>query len=86
MLFWVHQASGPIALGVLTIAVAAAVIGYVGRLARLAILVAAAAGGSAARATRKDRVVRSRGRAIVDCDGGATNAITYPGHNDWMRG
>lgn len=28
LLFWVHQASGPIALGVLTIAVAAAVIGY----------------------------------------------------------
>src|SRR6476661_323854 len=28
MLFWVHQASGPIALGVLTIAVVAAAIGY----------------------------------------------------------
>jgi uncharacterized protein (DUF2062 family) len=28
LLFWIHQASGPIALGVLTIAVAAAVIGY----------------------------------------------------------
>jgi uncharacterized protein (DUF2062 family) len=30
MLFWVHHASGPIALGVLTIAVAAAAIGYLG--------------------------------------------------------
>ncbi|HET9813938.1 MAG TPA: DUF2062 domain-containing protein [Sphingomicrobium sp.] len=30
LLFWVHQASGPIALGVLTIAVAAAVLGYFG--------------------------------------------------------
>jgi uncharacterized protein (DUF2062 family) len=30
LLFWVHQASGPIALGVLTIAVAAAVLGYLG--------------------------------------------------------
>jgi uncharacterized protein (DUF2062 family) len=30
MLFWIHQASGPIALGVLSIAVAAALIGYVG--------------------------------------------------------
>lgn len=29
LLFWLHQASGPIALGVLTIAVAAAVVGYV---------------------------------------------------------
>ena len=29
MLFWVHEASGPIALGVLTIAASAAVIGYV---------------------------------------------------------
>jgi len=28
MLFWIHQASGSIAVGVLTIAVAAAVIGY----------------------------------------------------------
>lgn len=28
MLFWIHHASGPIALGVLTIAVSAAVIGY----------------------------------------------------------
>jgi uncharacterized protein (DUF2062 family) len=28
LLFWIHQASGPIALGVLTIAVGAAVIGY----------------------------------------------------------
>lgn len=28
MLFWVHEASGPIAVGVLTIAVAAALIGY----------------------------------------------------------
>ncbi|HYU12653.1 MAG TPA: DUF2062 domain-containing protein [Stellaceae bacterium] len=28
ILFWIHQASGPIALGVLTIAVAAAVVGY----------------------------------------------------------
>jgi uncharacterized protein (DUF2062 family) len=28
MLFWVHHASGPIALGVLSIAVAAALIGY----------------------------------------------------------
>jgi uncharacterized protein (DUF2062 family) len=28
LLFWVHQASGPIAVGVLTIAVAAAVVGY----------------------------------------------------------
>ncbi len=28
MLFWIHQASGPIALGVLTIAVVAAVLGY----------------------------------------------------------
>lgn len=30
LLFWVHQASGPIAVGILTIAVAAAVIGYAG--------------------------------------------------------
>ena len=30
LLFWIHQASGPIALGVLSIAVAAAVIGYFG--------------------------------------------------------
>ena len=30
LLFWIHQASGPIAMGVLTIAVAAAVIGYLG--------------------------------------------------------
>jgi uncharacterized protein (DUF2062 family) len=30
MLFWVHQASGPIAVGILTIAASAAVIGYVG--------------------------------------------------------
>jgi uncharacterized protein (DUF2062 family) len=30
MLFWIHQASGPIALGVLSIAVAAALVGYVG--------------------------------------------------------
>ena len=29
MLFWIHEASGPIALGVLTIAVAAATLGYV---------------------------------------------------------
>src|SRR3954463_3461810 len=29
-LFWIHEASGPIALGVLSIAVAAGVIGYVG--------------------------------------------------------
>jgi hypothetical protein len=29
MLFWIHQASGPIAVGVLTIAAASAVIGYV---------------------------------------------------------
>jgi len=29
-LFWVHHASGPIALGILTIAVAMAVIGYFG--------------------------------------------------------
>ena len=28
LLFWIHQASGPIALGVLTIAVASAVVGY----------------------------------------------------------
>jgi uncharacterized protein (DUF2062 family) len=28
LLFWIHQASGPIAIGVLTIAVAFAVIGY----------------------------------------------------------
>lgn len=28
MLFWIHEASGPIALGVLTIAAAAAVVGY----------------------------------------------------------
>ena len=28
LLFWIHEASGPIALGVLTIAIAAAVIGY----------------------------------------------------------
>lgn len=32
LLFWIHEASGPIALGVLTIAVAAAAIGYVGSL------------------------------------------------------
>ena len=30
LLFWIHQASGPIALGVLTIAAAAAVVGYFG--------------------------------------------------------
>jgi uncharacterized protein (DUF2062 family) len=30
LLFWVHQASGPIAVGVLTIATAAAVTGYLG--------------------------------------------------------
>jgi uncharacterized protein (DUF2062 family) len=30
LLFWVHQASGPIAVGILTIAAAAAVIGYGG--------------------------------------------------------
>jgi hypothetical protein len=30
LLFWVHQASGSIALGVLTLAFASAVIGYVG--------------------------------------------------------
>jgi uncharacterized protein (DUF2062 family) len=30
MLFWIHQASGPIAVGVLSIAVAAALIGYLG--------------------------------------------------------
>src|SRR5215217_9189932 len=30
LLFWIHQASGPIAVGVLTIAVAAAVLGYGG--------------------------------------------------------
>jgi uncharacterized protein (DUF2062 family) len=30
ILFWVHHASGPIAVGVLTIAVAAAAIGYLG--------------------------------------------------------
>jgi len=30
LLFWVHQASGSIAIGVLTIAVASAVLGYVG--------------------------------------------------------
>lgn len=30
MLFWIHQASGPIAVGVLSIAAAAAVIGYFG--------------------------------------------------------
>lgn len=29
MLFWIHQASAPIALGVLTIAIAAAAVGYV---------------------------------------------------------
>jgi len=30
LLFWIHQASGPIAVGVLTIAVAAAALGYLG--------------------------------------------------------
>lgn len=30
LLFWVHQASGPIALGVLTIAASAALLGYLG--------------------------------------------------------
>src|SRR5205823_13928167 len=30
LLFWIHQASGPIAVGVLSIAVSAAVIGYFG--------------------------------------------------------
>jgi uncharacterized protein (DUF2062 family) len=30
ILFWIHQASGPIAVGVLTIAVSAALIGYFG--------------------------------------------------------
>jgi len=29
LLFWIHEASGPIALGVLTIAIAAAAVGYV---------------------------------------------------------
>jgi hypothetical protein len=28
LLFWIHQASGPIAVGVLTIAVGSAVVGY----------------------------------------------------------
>ena len=30
LLFWIHEASGPIAVGVLTIAVSAAVLGYLG--------------------------------------------------------
>jgi uncharacterized protein (DUF2062 family) len=30
LLFWVHQASGPIAVGILTIAAAAAILGYAG--------------------------------------------------------
>ena len=30
LLFWIHQASGPIAVGILTIAASAALIGYVG--------------------------------------------------------
>jgi hypothetical protein len=30
LLFWIHQASAPIAVGILTIAAAAAVIGYIG--------------------------------------------------------
>jgi hypothetical protein len=30
LLFWIHQASGPIAVGILTIAFAAAAIGYIG--------------------------------------------------------
>src|SRR5438477_4548158 len=30
LLFWIHQASGPIAVGVLTIAAASAVVGYLG--------------------------------------------------------
>src|SRR5437763_7023484 len=30
MLFWIHQASGPIAVGILTIAASAALIGYLG--------------------------------------------------------
>lgn len=30
LLFWVHEASGPIAVGVLTIAIGAAVVGYLG--------------------------------------------------------
>jgi uncharacterized protein (DUF2062 family) len=30
LLFWIHHASGPIALGVLTIAAASAIIGYLG--------------------------------------------------------
>jgi uncharacterized protein len=30
MLFWIHQASGPIAVGILTIAVALAIVGYLG--------------------------------------------------------
>ena len=30
LLFWIHQASGPIAVGVLTIAVISAVVGYFG--------------------------------------------------------
>jgi hypothetical protein len=30
MLFWIHHASGPIALGVLTLAVSFAVVGYFG--------------------------------------------------------
>ncbi len=28
LLFWIHEASGPIALGILTLAIAAAVVGY----------------------------------------------------------
>jgi len=32
LLFWIHHASGPIAVGVLTIAAAAALIGYIGSL------------------------------------------------------
>jgi uncharacterized protein (DUF2062 family) len=30
LLFWIHQASGPIAVGILTIAAAAAILGYAG--------------------------------------------------------
>ena len=70
LLFWVHQASGPIAVGVLTIAVVAAA----HRLSRVGAL-PGAAGSAAARASGGRRAARQGvnvtfaavERAVVDC-------------------
>ena len=78
LLFWIHQASGPIAIGVLTIAVASAVFGYVGAVAGLAILVAEPLAAAPPRATTEDSAVRSRGPAVVDC-GWRRSWLIYPG-------